>query len=181
MHSAQIDCSLRHHPITRHSFAGVYARDHLLQTIKARHLPAAYVMNTDPSDKPGQHWVAVYFPPLPDSRRPDYFDSYGLTVPADVRQFLKRHGHDSHRVRQNAGVSIQGPLTTVCGQYCIYFLAMRCNGRNFDEIMTDFDPNNLTWNDSMVAQWVNRTFKYDLPTADYRFLIQSCLPKPAGI
>ena len=37
--------------------------------------PSAYVINSDPSSKPGEHWVAVYF----DKRgRGEYFDSYGL-------------------------------------------------------------------------------------------------------
>ena len=37
--------------------------------------PFAYVINSDPSSEPGEHWVAVYF----DKRgRGEYFDSYGL-------------------------------------------------------------------------------------------------------
>ena len=38
--------------------------------------PSAYVINSEPSSEPREHWVAVYF----DERgRGEYFDSYGLS------------------------------------------------------------------------------------------------------
>ena len=41
---------------------------------------SAYVINSDPSSEPGEHWIAVYFH---KRGRGEYFDSYGL-APAFV-------------------------------------------------------------------------------------------------
>ena len=54
------------------AFAGVYARDRIPQRL--RPYEKAMVINTDPHDKPGAHWVCVYsVPPVVE-----YFDSYGM-------------------------------------------------------------------------------------------------------
>ena len=42
--------------------------------------PSAYVINSDPSSEPGEHWIAVYFDKC---GRGEYFNSYGL-APAFV-------------------------------------------------------------------------------------------------
>ena len=39
----------------------------------------AYIVNTDLSDDPGEHWVAVYF----RDNRVIYFDSYGMSPDKD--------------------------------------------------------------------------------------------------
>jgi len=36
--------------------------------------PHLLVCNTDPSDKPGQHWVCIY---VDDDGRGEFFDSFG--------------------------------------------------------------------------------------------------------
>ena len=52
----------------------VVAKDSLLDIIVDTY-PAAIVCNTHDSDRPGEHWVAMY---VDTERRGDYFDSYGL-------------------------------------------------------------------------------------------------------
>jgi hypothetical protein len=52
------------------SFGGVYPRDLLPETLDQK----AIVINTDPHDKPGAHWVCLYV----TSPVVLYFDSYGL-------------------------------------------------------------------------------------------------------
>ena len=47
----------------------------------------AYIVNTDLSDDPGEHWTAVYF----RDDRVIYFDSYGLPPDEDcILPFFKR-------------------------------------------------------------------------------------------
>ena len=51
--------------------------------------PSAYIINSDPSNEPREHWIAVYF----DKRgQEEYFDSYGL-APAFVglESYVHRH------------------------------------------------------------------------------------------
>jgi hypothetical protein len=52
------------------SLGGVYPRDLLLETLDQK----AIVINTDPHDKPGAHWVCLYV----TNAVVEYFDSYGL-------------------------------------------------------------------------------------------------------
>lgn len=54
------------------SFAGVYPRD--LIPHQLRPYEKAIVVNTDPHDRPGMHWVCLYL----NTPIIEYFDSYGL-------------------------------------------------------------------------------------------------------
>ena len=40
-------------------FRGVYAADHA-KALEVTEFPSGYIINTDPSDKPGTHWVCLY-------------------------------------------------------------------------------------------------------------------------
>jgi hypothetical protein len=52
------------------TFGGVYPRGLLPETLDQK----AIMINTDPHDKPGGHWVCLYV----TSPVVEYFDSYGL-------------------------------------------------------------------------------------------------------
>jgi hypothetical protein len=52
-------------------FHGVFPSDMIPPVEK---YPVAMVCNTDPHDKPGQHWIAMY---ISDDGIGEYFDSYG--------------------------------------------------------------------------------------------------------
>ena len=47
--------NILHHYLDHHDF-GVFPRDR----IKTLMTPSAYVINTDPHNKKGEHWIAVY-------------------------------------------------------------------------------------------------------------------------
>ena len=71
MNTLQIERLLKKDWKTKNIFKKVCALDQLEKPT----FPSAYVINSDPSSEPGEHWVAVYF----DKRgRGEYFDSYGL-------------------------------------------------------------------------------------------------------
>ena len=87
------------------AFAGVYARNLIPHSL--RPYEKAIVVNTDPHDQPGTHWVCLYvIPPVVE-----YFDSYGMKAfLPDILNFIDRH---------------QALNTTVCCQYCVYYLLQR--------------------------------------------------------
>ena len=98
------------------SFGGVYPRDLLPQTLEKK----AIVINTDPHDQPGAHWVCVYL----NSPVVEYFDSYGLApMHRDIQDFIVRHGKGVHNPHVYQALS-----TKVCGQYCVYYLHQRHRG-----------------------------------------------------
>ena len=47
-----------------------------LDQLKKPTFPSAYVINSESSSEPGEHWIAVYFD---KHGRGEYFDSYGLS------------------------------------------------------------------------------------------------------
>ena len=78
MNTLQIERLLKKGLKSKTIFKKVCALDQLEKPT----FPSAYVINSDPSSEPGEHWVAVYF----DKRgRGEYFDSYGLGVGIHVR------------------------------------------------------------------------------------------------
>ena len=100
-------------------FKGTYPSD-MLPKQQFESYPAAIVANTDPSDKSGAHWVALYFP---TSNKAEYFCSYA-NPPSQV--FLKclRGGGGYDRIKVNP-TRVQGDLSAVCGQYSVYFILKR--------------------------------------------------------
>lgn len=101
-------------------FHGVYAADTLPKTFSK---PAAFIVNTDKQNAPGQHWVAIY---VDAKGNCEYFDSFGLPpfIP-DHLNFMRKHS--KHSVTSNK-MSLQGFESSVCGHYaCMYILGKACN------------------------------------------------------
>ena len=80
--------------------------------------PVSYIFNSDPSNKPGEHWMAYY----QQNNQCDFFDSYGqpLETYPSIYSWLKDSPFKVNRLTRR----IQGP-SAVCGAYCFYFLKER--------------------------------------------------------
>ena len=74
MNTQQIKRALERNPQTEKKFCGVFPADQLLKSLST--FPCGFVANTDPSTKPGTHWVVFYFPTYNTG---EFFDSYGQT------------------------------------------------------------------------------------------------------
>ena len=112
--------------ITNSTFLGVFPADRLPPPDEVE-APAACVVNYDPANMPGSHWVAVSVQPSSVS----WFDSYGLGP--DSPDLLI--GHRTHfrtwlsRVCQRLGLGsyqynradLQSPGETTCGHWAAYF------------------------------------------------------------
>ena len=98
---------------------------------------AQLVVNTDPADKPGQHWVAIY---ITREGVGEYFDSYGRppNLPQIQQVFQKNVNDVIYNTRH-----LQGTFSTVCGQYVIFFLLHRCRELRIDKIITFFSADYL--------------------------------------
>lgn len=132
---------LRSDPCIQRIFKGVYAYDKLPTSIPA--YPAAYIINTAPSNTPGEHWVCVYFE---SENRSEYFDSYGMYPFGEIYAFAKRN---ANKVFYNKKW-LQSPDSVVCGAYCIYFLHFRVRGYNILDIINHFEEYNWVGNDKIV-------------------------------
>ena len=124
---------------------GVYALDRV-----PRLKPGCYVVNTAPASHPGRHWIALFV----RDREIEYFDSYGR-APLPV---LEQQGKD--REWRHNPVLLQSPLTSVCGQYCIYYLLYRTRGVSLKTILHDFDVD-VDSNDQLVYDFVQDRYALD--------------------
>lgn len=149
MDTDEITAILKRDRFTRQVFRGVFARDRL--PMRRLPHPSAIVVNTDPSTKPGQHWVAIYFT---RDGVGEYFDSYGQPPSlSPIKTFLQKNTRQTVRNR----TSLQGPLSAVCGQYSLFYLLHRCRDIDMSTI-TGFFSTNKRENDIIVNEFIKRHF-----------------------
>lgn len=109
-------------------------------------MPAIFVINTDPSNKPGSHWIAFYFPKYGSS---EFFDSYGRDT--KNKFFLKMLSLYSPTYKVNRR-RLQGDFSTCCGHYCCLFLYYRINAESLREFIGNFTMNTFDFNDLLVVE-----------------------------
>ena len=107
---------------------GVFARDQLPPLGRSQHRPFALVVNTDPADKPGAHWLAFFASAAGPTAEPlEMFDSYGL--PPDMHSLA----HLAPRIYSSSH-SYQSLDFSVCGHYCLFFLFNRAHGLSYSTV-----------------------------------------------
>lgn len=133
-------------------FLGVFAWDNIPTKI---HVPSSCVFNTDPSNKPGKHWIAV----IVLSNRIEYFDATGRSpIITDIfRKMDKPVLYNNHR--------IQSPHSIACGYFCCDFVLRRSRGETFCEILSSFSRNTL-FNDFLLMLWHHSLFFSLLPNIE---------------
>ena len=119
-------------------YAGTFACDELPSNQLSKK-PFALIMNTDPVDKPGQHWVAIF---VDKHNNAEYFDSYGFP-PLNVSVYKFFENQNVASFIHNT-IQLQGVTATTCGAYCITFLKLRCQNISFNEIiLLDFNDETI--------------------------------------
>ena len=101
------------------------------------------VFNTDPSHKPGKHWISM-FTDL-KNRSISFFDSYAVCPPpAEIRRLIQHFKSYSKELygTENAFTvncnNIRHQLAnSECGVYSIYFLTESLKGRTFNDITSN--------------------------------------------
>ncbi len=147
MDTRQIASILYSRSATQSIFRGVYPLDRINQCQGQ----GVYVCNTDPSDKPGQHWVTIA---ISEDGSGEYFDSFGL--PPQQEEFSQFLNKNTSTWTYNSGC-LQHPLSTVCGHYCVLYVLNYAKGRSLDHLLAKFDKN-LLENDYVVHEYVNSAF-----------------------
>ena len=61
-------------------------------------------------------------------------------------------------------------LSSVCGQYVIFYLFNRNQGTDMEKILQKFDNKDFAKNDELVNAWVNHNFNLDEPVYDVPFI-----------
>lgn len=111
-----------------------------------------WVINTDPMNGPGQHWVAVYASPTREANI--YFDSTGGSPLPPIYAFMKK----MNKPIDYSNGTLQGNTAITCGYWCIHILRQleAKPQRTYADILLDFDPlgstGRINWNESIIEQ-----------------------------
>lgn len=148
MNTLQLQDWLQREIVPRRVHGRVCALNQLPHRI--HHRPAVYIVNSQPSSKPGRHWFVLYFPRVGPA---EFFDSLGRKpgyYSWRLERYLNNHGgcyiFNTRRVQQVG--------TTTCGQYCMYYIYQRCQGRCLSDIIHDFHVKDLNHNEDVVKSLI---------------------------
>ena len=108
-----------------------------MKLIKTVSYPSSFVINLDPSYKPGSHWVAVYFD---RNGVGEYFDSFS---------------HYNH-------MHVQKIYTTTCGQFVVFYIYQRSRGLMLEVILRKyFSTHNKLRTDLLLRDFVKLHYHHD--------------------
>lgn len=127
-------------------YIGTYPSDLLPKITK---FPAALILNTDPSNKPGQHWVAVY---IKRNGVGEYFDPFGLQpLMNEFINFLDNNCPNGWTFNDN---TIQGINSINCGRFCYMFIILKSLDYSLVQIIKLFSRIHLL-NDAIIDKYYN--------------------------
>ena len=105
--------------------------------------PKSIIINTDPANKVGDHWVALVL----TDQRAFYFDSFGIEIiNEEVKEFLI----PKYTTIIFNNLCIQHISSDKCGAYCIYFVRSVHDLKSFYKFLSNFSDNNLRMNDMII-------------------------------
>ena len=142
----------RHHPQLQYDFAGVFASDQL-PSRPVRDRPQGYIVNVDPHDRPGSHWIALWTDEEGDCT---VMDSFGLPLHLYQPPNLYHWVMDQFDRFQCNRHALQAVDSQACGLYALYFLVHMSVGGTLDTFLDLFSRYDFVKNDRCVVQWGRR-------------------------
>ncbi len=126
-------------------FKGTYPNDKIPRKIYKK-FPVAFIINTDPHNLPGQHWVALFI----DKNKAEYMDSFGFRpICCEIQKYLKKY--KIKKIKYN-NYPLQSISASTCGAYCILFIKMRCYSFSFKDFLKIFSQENTKDNDLIASK-----------------------------
>jgi hypothetical protein len=146
---------------------GVFASD----TLPRRQTNRVYglIVNTDPHNKSGQHWCAIY---SDASGNKEFFDSYGRPPEKnsiDIQTWISARADAIHYNKSQ----LQSENSSVCGLYCLLYLRQRLMGLTLQQFLEQFDRYHLEANDDFVTSIISQAYPDCVSNTCY--FNQSCI------
>lgn len=116
---------------------------------KEKNNKKCFIINSDPSFLPGEHWFAVFFP---TNSLPEFFDSLGRCpsyYSESLLNFLLEENSEGFVYNSKP---LQPSHSSTCGLFSLYFLYYRVRGYSFEDILERFGTN-LEHNDLIVINF----------------------------
>lgn len=130
-------------------FRGVFAAD-TLPAFLSSCTSHAFVVNTHPHYKSGEHWIAIFITPF---KKAIYFDSFGLAPwQPEICKFIQ---NNSLTLVYNS-TPIQSLISRTCGLFCVYFLQAMSKGASLTQMLSAFNPFDPVYNEL----YIQRLFHY---------------------
>lgn len=133
-----------------YNFGGVFAADELNEIGNN----AYYILNTDPIDKKGQHWVVMNI----NDNLCEFFDSAG-----NHPSYYHEKWHDFLLEKTGAYVyndlAFQKQNTQVCGEYCALYIILRSNKVLFSKLIRYLECINI---DNTIKYQLNSMLCYSI-------------------
>ena len=158
MNTRQISSMIKSKSVLKNMFGGVFSSD-MLPSKPRRNKPCCYIANTAHSNSEGVHWVCFFFD---NDSPPEFFDSYGRPPQEEFKHFLGPEFLYSDKF-------VQHPLTSVCGQYCIFYILKRSEGMTMERILALFKSDHM-YNDVLVNLTIENYFNIDLDVVDMPYI-----------
>lgn len=111
------------------------------------------IANTDESDRPGQHWLAVF---IPNKGPPEFFDPLAFPPIHYVDHFENFLVNRGPQYKFNTQ-KVQSDESTQCGLFCIYYLYFRSRNVSFEDILSSFS-HRLSENDKKLLTFFHNHF-----------------------
>ena len=128
-------------------FIGVFALDKLPK--RKINTPASLIINTDVSKKNGEHWVALVIV----KNQAYYFDSFGLQIiDKEILRFLSTMKCKEVTYSKKC---IQSINSNKCGLFCILFVKLVKDKKQYESFLDMFLENQLRLNDHLVLEYLN--------------------------
>ena len=124
-------------------FRGVFAADRLPRAGPK----GGYIVNTDPHDRPGRHWLGLWV----DKNACQVMDSYGLPLRVyddpDLHLWLSQF---ATVVRGDK--TLQALDSMACGHYALQYLKAQANGMDLSEFLSLWSDTDFVENDRKVGR-----------------------------
>lgn len=151
MYKSELINNVNRNKFTKKNFCGVKALDELPR--KRISSVCNFIVNTNRSDQPGEHWIAIH---VPKTGRIEYFDSYGLPpYHTEFYKFFKLNRRkfvfNNHR--------IQSDQSQKCGKFALYFIYFRARNRHLNKFSRLFNKKNLIENDRIIDKLYSEILK----------------------
>ena len=127
------------------------------------------MVNTDQMELHGTHWIAIYFN---EQIKGEFFDFYRKHPIHYNKHFLDFLNINVIGLEHNK-IQLQSAFSTVCGQYCVYFLYHHCRKNSMSSIVNSFVNDKLR-NDQLVYGFVRLKCRQVHPSLkqDTNFVVQ---------
>lgn len=119
------------HPLDFQTYTRGFKPVELIRNPQTGKKKFGIVLNLDRSNQPGSHWVAIFIDI--NDRVMEYYDSYGLSAPKEVREFFDRITERRNGWTYKENKKAHQQKNSECGVYSINFIVQRISGSSFDK------------------------------------------------